>query len=1273
MSDITREGFKKIAYNLGEAYASIFDKLGDLNKNPAAILGLEATLCKLRGSTTFFNEDYSRPLFFSGSRQRFEGFSKFSSSDNVGLGLLSAYISKNNEATSLPFPTLTGFTTWNPGYYGPPSPEGFGQWTYSDLELSGVPYFDHARWISLYSGTSNRINLTYVFSISKNNVNGFQAFDPTTDLPIDLRFMYYNKLVQTNTGITWNAIDVNHSVVTPLNYLAYDIEDNDDEYIVKINIPNDLIYDPSSGPAESGIGHKANTWWHIVMFWGSKDPNANEDIVAFDSGRTEYSLSSNDVLVWNVKHFFDNSIQSKVAWQEKAINDSSEYSLAGDFRFLIAKNRTHFIFKDGGPNLGSTIPKKYYLEDIILGDLASSQNSISNFSIDLKEGEYQSALITVKPYDNTSIGINTGKTEYKFVLGPKFYSDFARADWENFEYFPKPDKDFIVLARLILKRANDNNYGALEALISSGSFIGIFNPLNSNIESYFANAQILWLEQNLSSFAIEPHNDPLISNYLMPGLFNSLSGLRYGKVDAWLRNSAAELLLYGSRTPTALVNSATELFNPNSFGSILFRQLLKRPYDQDLLPEIGEPTAFQFNKNEIRLIESITSLPPSTEMVRLNSDSLELFENKLNIENTFEIFLEPTENCTAADENAQGVGIGLDYTFRLTLEDINENLLVKDWYIMASKYLLTNQEYADRVSKEQSVAGYFRQSDLQNITEFATYGYAGLVPDLTMGSVRTLETRIYNDFDPEVGVVSTFQYDNKFVAVRDVSLNITTFTEAVPYWESNIRDYYNIGRPDPNPTDDFYSDSFTIAPIGTSGSSLESIGKRSEFVYDFSPVTLEDYKLHSNRYAIKFITSVSTASISNISLKLQADLFTAGDTSLSNTEEANIILSIFSVDSETNLPDTVIATSTNSILFSSLSTSYEEVVFDITANLNLNTEYFAVLDLSESPIGGDIEIGVDEDIVYDEELFQRISFQSISFESLSNNNFLSISIPVSITASEDNTTDQLTNTTGQINIVIFESDNGNLSDAKVSFTSANDFINFSSLRTFEQIFTFDASSITLNINSKYWIGFLPSERVRGGTINVGTTRIFFNSPSLFSLNLFDDGIYEIWNNIENEKAWMKVYQLVPEILAYFNRDDDFGLREYLPPPNLSRKNSALIQKEGSWAFTNKKFASPSVLSIYPRYLPGSEEDDIDPYYVKFKNDIWVSLRLMVSGKPKDYILYLPKNVEPNDPIQIGDGEEAESIVYMYIAKTQEELENGYHGAPAGDRLVIRST
>jgi hypothetical protein len=109
-----------------------------------------------------------------------------------------------------------------------------------------------------------------------------------------------------------------------------------------------------------------------------------------------------------------------------------------------------------------------------------------------------------------------------------------------------------------------------------------------------------------------------------------------------------------------------------------------------------------------------------------------------------------------------------------------------------------------------------------------------------------------------------------------------------------------------------------------------------------------------------------------------------------------------------------------------------------------------------------------------------------------------------------------------------------------------------------------------------------------------------------------------------------------------------------------------LQKEGSWAFTAKKFPQPSAVYIYPRYSPG--------YYVPSYNNIYVSIRLMVGGKIKDYIVQIDPTTSPVEPIRVNPpGEEAESIAYLYVAKTLEELQNGTHGAPPGDRIIIRSS
>ena len=64
---VSRTGLKKITQNLGLAQSTIIDKFGDMSKNPALMIELESLMCRLRGSTLFYNDDYSRMYFYDSS------------------------------------------------------------------------------------------------------------------------------------------------------------------------------------------------------------------------------------------------------------------------------------------------------------------------------------------------------------------------------------------------------------------------------------------------------------------------------------------------------------------------------------------------------------------------------------------------------------------------------------------------------------------------------------------------------------------------------------------------------------------------------------------------------------------------------------------------------------------------------------------------------------------------------------------------------------------------------------------------------------------------------------------------------------------------------------------------------------------------------------------------------------------------------------------------------------------------------------------------------
>ncbi|MEY4332101.1 MAG: hypothetical protein RLZZ196_839, partial [Bacteroidota bacterium] len=513
-------------------------------------------------------------------------------------------------------------------------------------------------------------------------------------------------------------------------------------------------------------------------------------------------------------------------------------------------------------------------------------------------------------------------------------------------------------------------------------------------------------------------------------------------------------------------------------------------------------------------------------------------------------------------------------------------------------------------------------------------------------------------------VVDLFKYDNKFTTVRNAALNITTLTEGIPYWRSNIEDFNNVNQPDPIlPSNELYSDSFTISLMGADPLNLEAYGKLANTIYEFTPSSsIVDLTLHTNSTAFKF-NSNSGGSVSTIALKLKASLFDPETLLLSNSGIIN--LKIYSSNADDTAPDELISTSENNYLFTDLENDvYKELYWDINANLLAGTFYWAVVELNSAPQGGDIQLATQTP--YD--LSSRyLSIQAFSFVNLSDTNIFSCAMPIKVVLSDPNATDidGLTNTTGTLDIQIYSANDDGTIGSKLVFSSINNSINFTSIKNYDIIFNFDAT-INLEKNIKYWVLFIPSERQRGGTIQVNLDAVNLNS-GLYSQNLTDNSTYSIWDNWDgvNYKAWLKVSEVIPEVYGYFNRDLDY-LDAYLPSANTNRITNGLLSKEGSWAFTLKKFPEPSIVTIYPRFSPG--------FYVPFSRDIYVAIRLMVGGKPKDYYIHLDPTTSPVLPIDINDSLNlADSIAYMYVAKTLEELQNGYHGAPAGDRLVIRST
>jgi len=224
--NLDRTAFEQIYQALGKARDALLGNVGDNNKHPSALIKMESALCRLRQSTMFHDSDGSF------------GFIQYNTEDPVKLGVLDGIL-EGFEHDSPDFEDA-GSETWYPRYYGPPCPEGWGIWYYNawsswDVEPQtgntegvnydnrlnftrpkrwtgaahqDVPYFKHARWISLLNTTGSTISSgSWIkFTIPKDSLSGCMLFDAATDNPRDIRIYAYNELVQTKTGSTWNSV-----------------------------------------------------------------------------------------------------------------------------------------------------------------------------------------------------------------------------------------------------------------------------------------------------------------------------------------------------------------------------------------------------------------------------------------------------------------------------------------------------------------------------------------------------------------------------------------------------------------------------------------------------------------------------------------------------------------------------------------------------------------------------------------------------------------------------------------------------------------------------------------------------------------------------------------------------------------------------------------------------------------------------------------------------------------------------------------------------------
>lgn len=257
---------------------------------------------------------------------------------------------------------------------------------------------------------------------------------------------------------------------------------------------------------------------------------------------------------------------------------------------------------------------------------------------------------------------------------------------------------------------------------------------------------------------------------------------------------------------STLDNFVADFFFDTNFSSVQsYFQQPQLSLTRSVLKSFTQPYGYNrtdplnLTKYEEYSLYSGTNIVSSKEFLNFTEGNLTL-SNDYNLPSDyyFEIFKPISYVCNGIDPYSQGTGLAYDYTLNLTFGYNNQNTLNKTLYLMASKYLLSESDYNNRINNNQSVVGYYYLADpnskdynsysVGSIDEFRLYGYSGYIPDLKDGVTRPILTRA---FSPEDSKKYTYEQYVQYL----ISIGITNqndINDAVQKYLDDGNTFYTI-------------------------------------------------------------------------------------------------------------------------------------------------------------------------------------------------------------------------------------------------------------------------------------------------------------------------------------------------------------------------------------------------------------------------------------------------------------------------------------------------
>lgn len=1237
MSDVKRKGLEFSINQIGKAYAAYDNLVGNTSTPRTYIYDYENNLISLRGSTIFSDYDISKKDPYTEVKNQYTTFD---------IKDIANYVIQGGEITAKKeVATYVNDLSWNPNRNSPVSTEGWNIYDYNSwsnyipkFNSSGaantnyviydiysepnagiartqyeypvrfegyfglyqrVPLFNHAMWCSVRNNSGSNLVEEISIIVEKNKFFGCVDVDPLTNAPNDLMVYSHRFLVSAslNDPIVLSGTMGILGTSDKLIPLAIKIEESDlfgetsvninkDYYKLNVILPSSIIYNDSS-------------WFHFVIYWGSRDQYISEIQPIYNENPNgllvyEFDSDSENVKFYNRKNFFENTILSSVEFTKSGIFDTNVY-LYDSTNTSIVNKESSFYSKQ--------LPFRYILNENIANSSIGKTNSLLGL-VFLQEQEFLPITLAVK---NSGIFYDKPKNEIEIFYDEPINILELPYDWENFTFWPKVPSNYSSIANIICKKATKNN----------------------NLSDSFSNSNdldIIYIKNISKNIIKKGISDEFISRNFSQILFETSQNIRNKNYIKIFSDLTQNFLTKFTDYEVSQINFYNQFSTENTNQYLVLHNYLKLPKNNNFVSnDLLEPIAFQFNEPSANLISNFGTLHSVTNVASFGGTSLTLKKNNFLNGAEFEIYLEKNDDELENNLEDSANGLTLDYTARLKFRTVDNQIVLKDLFVSASKFYISKTEYSERIAKGLSTDGYFSSENIKTIQDYNLYGYAALIPDLKMGEFRSIVNKLNSPFDstrlteqdyenillaqnPNLtkdeliiaktgfGLTDSFLIidesspTNKYISLEEIGITSGKLSASNSQWinnsshiygdilESNILPAKNIK--------DLRSDSFIIAAIGYSDlndtvRNLENFGIQQIVSNEESninkTISLGSYIIYNNKIALKVVCDY-TQEIKGFKVKLKSN---------SSYSNANSIIRSEIWSDKNGLPYQKTAIGSY-IYLKDLNEVLQDCYFYIDYKFFTNNIYWIVLDISQLPP------------VYDPQIK--------GLASISNTSVLGLYNPKN-------------NTYANFENYLIGSEIGFGSTSGLAITQWYPITSIGSTNTL--IFSgvgFTQEKLDYSIRYKFELGIVESSTIGA------TTNLAYHSGTG-------------WTN-QSGTGYIQFHKPDSEIYGSFNKNHN-NSTYILPPVNKYRETDSYKVSE-SISFTNKEIFPTQKLNIYNRSVYLQKIDFI-------ASGVFNSNILTVSKLNYDNKLMVGVGLSGNDQILAGT-----SITDITYNKTSEQ-------------------